>query len=109
MTLFGLALGLVMLSLVSIGEASAQPPSRFPNIVLLLVDDLGWRDVGPYGQEHIDTPVINQLAKDGMRYTQAYANAPVCSPQSRFYSHWEKPCTPKILWSHHRDWPPSSS
>ena len=77
MTRFGLVIGLVALSLVGIGEASAQHSSRFPNIVLLLVDDLGWRDVGPYGQEHIDTPVINQLAQDGMRYTQAYANAPV--------------------------------
>ena len=53
-------------------------PER-PNIVLIVADDLGWGDVGYHGSE-IDTPNIDKLAKEGMRFTQAYAASPVCSP-----------------------------
>jgi arylsulfatase A len=60
--------------------AYTQTSTKPPNIVLILVDDLGWRDTEPYGNTHIDTPRISQLARQGMRYTTAYANAPVCSP-----------------------------
>ena len=59
---------------------------RPPNFVFILVDDLGWRDVGYYighgykGSTYYETPNINKLARQGMRFTDAYAACPVCSP-----------------------------
>ncbi|MFN7731097.1 MAG: sulfatase-like hydrolase/transferase, partial [Pirellula sp.] len=54
-----------------------SPP---PNIVFILADDLGWGDVGCYGQEKIPTPNIDRLAREGMRWTHHYSGAPVCAP-----------------------------
>ncbi len=51
-----------------------------PNIVFIFIDDLGWGDVGCYGNDFIDTPCIDQLAKEGIRFTDAYAAGAVCSP-----------------------------
>lgn len=51
-----------------------------PNIIFILADDLGWAELGAYGNDFNETPNIDTLAKDGMRFTQAYAAAPVCSP-----------------------------
>jgi len=51
-----------------------------PNIVFILADDLGWRDVGCFGSTYYKTPNIDALAKRGMRFTQAYAANPLCSP-----------------------------
>ena len=50
-----------------------------PNIILIVADDLGYGDLGCYGQELIATPNIDRLAKEGIRFTQAYAGGPVCS------------------------------
>ena len=61
--------------------ALAQPqPAARPNIVLVLADDLGYGDLGCYGQTRIQTPNIDQLAADGMRFTSAYAGSTVCAP-----------------------------
>jgi arylsulfatase A-like enzyme len=54
--------------------------AKSPNIVLILADDLGYGDLGCYGQEEIATPHLDQLASEGMRFTQAYAGSSVCSP-----------------------------
>jgi arylsulfatase A-like enzyme len=51
-----------------------------PNIVFILVDDLGWRDTGCYGSDFHETPNIDRLAEGSMRFTSAYAACPVCSP-----------------------------
>ncbi|NQW04676.1 MAG: sulfatase [Acidobacteria bacterium] len=51
-----------------------------PNIVLIYIDDMGWRDLGVQGSAYYDTPNIDQLAAEGMRFTNAYANAPNCAP-----------------------------
>lgn len=51
-----------------------------PNIVLILVDDLGWTDLSCYGSSFYETPHLDALAAGGLRFTQAYAAAPVCSP-----------------------------
>jgi arylsulfatase A-like enzyme len=51
-----------------------------PNIVFILADDLGWGDLGCYGQTKIKTPNLDRLAKEGMRFTQAYAGSTVCAP-----------------------------
>ncbi len=50
-----------------------------PNVVFIFIDDMGWKDVGCYGNEFIETPRIDQLATEGVRFTDAYAAA-VCSP-----------------------------
>ena len=51
-----------------------------PNIVLILVDDLGYGDLGIYGASDMQTPALDSLASTGLRFTQFYANSPVCSP-----------------------------
>ena len=53
---------------------------RSPNIVLFLIDDLGWMDLGCQGSTYYRTPHIDQLAADGVRFTNAYAACAVCSP-----------------------------
>jgi arylsulfatase A-like enzyme len=66
------------------GEPSApgqgSTPGEPPNVVFLFVDDLGWTDLGCYGSSFYETPAIDGLAAEGVRFTQAYAAAPVCSP-----------------------------
>ncbi len=51
-----------------------------PNIIVIMADDLGMMDLHCYGNEGLDTPALDQLAREGMRFTDAYAAAPVCSP-----------------------------
>ena len=60
--------------------AAAFGQTRPPNIVLVLIDDYGWMDTGSYGSTYHHTPNIDALARRGMRFTSAYAAAPVCSP-----------------------------
>lgn len=59
--------------------ALAQQPRR-PNIVLILADDLGYGDLSSYGAPDIKTPHLDRLARNGVRMTDFYANAPVCTP-----------------------------
>ena len=59
---------------------AAPLPSGPPNVLLVLVDDLGRQDPGCYGNAVIDTPVMDRLAAEGMRFTEAYSSCPVCSP-----------------------------
>lgn len=78
----GLVGGWVAVS-VRAGGADAQPEARSPNIVLILVDDLGYTDVNPYAShpdQYYETPHITRLAGQGMRFTNAYANAANCAP-----------------------------
>jgi arylsulfatase A len=56
------------------------PAADKPNVIFVLADDLGWGDLGCYGQTKIRTPSIDRLAADGMRFTQAYAGNAVCAP-----------------------------
>lgn len=58
-------------------QSSAQRP---PSIVLILADDLGWTDLGCYGSRYYETPYLDRLAREGMRFTQAYASAAQCAP-----------------------------
>ncbi|MEY3457724.1 MAG: Arylsulfatase [Planctomycetota bacterium] len=57
----------------------AGPPQR-PNIILILADDLGWGELGSYGQRVIRTPKLDEMAREGMRFTHFYAGATVCAP-----------------------------
>jgi arylsulfatase A-like enzyme len=54
--------------------------ARKPNVVFILADDLGYGDLGCYGQEKIKTPNVDRLAREGMRFTQCYAGSTVCAP-----------------------------
>lgn len=65
---------------VPAAEAQQSPPAARPNIVFILADDLGYGDLGCYGAEEIDTPALDRLAADGVRFTDFYANGAVCSP-----------------------------
>ena len=61
-------------------ETDKQDVRKNPNIIYILADDLGYAELGCYGQEKIETPNIDQLAAGGMRFTQHYSGAPVCAP-----------------------------
>lgn len=67
-------LGITALSAM---PALGQTASSRPNIVYILMDDLGFGDIGCYGQEKIETPHIDQLRQEGMRFTQHYTGSPV--------------------------------
>src|SRR5699024_9282722 len=78
--------GLVLFT-VSLVLLSCQPEKKptddqhlKPNILLIVADDLGYGDLGVYGQQKIETPNIDKLAKGGMLFTQFYAGSPVCAP-----------------------------
>jgi arylsulfatase A-like enzyme len=66
----------------SFREASlaAEPPSRPPNIVLILADDLGYTDLACYGSKYYETPNIDRMAAQGMRFTSGYTCGPNCQP-----------------------------
>ncbi|MEO1523980.1 MAG: sulfatase [Planctomycetota bacterium] len=70
---------LLVLSLVLVCLTGQRGKAQ-PNIVLIFVDDLGWRDVGCYGNEFVETPHIDRLAGQGLRFTNFYASGAVCSP-----------------------------
>ncbi|MBM3832174.1 MAG: DUF229 domain-containing protein [Verrucomicrobia bacterium] len=70
----------VVLALSCLTEAHARTLVRKPNVILILTDDQGSVDAGCYGAADLITPAIDSLAKSGVRFTQFYAAAPVCSP-----------------------------
>ncbi|QDV24578.1 Arylsulfatase [Aureliella helgolandensis] len=73
-------LGVWLLHLLwSGGLLAATPAEGCPNILFILVDDLGWSDLACYGHQWHDTPHLDRLAGEGLRFTNAYAAAPICS------------------------------
>ncbi len=78
-------------------------PTPQPNILFILLDDLGWRDIGCMGSPFYETPVIDALARRGMRFTDAYAASPVCSPTRAAILSGQYPArigvTDYIIWS----------
>ena len=73
------SLFILLLSALFAAELS-QAATKRPNIILIFIDDLGWKDVGCYGNDFVDTPHIDRLAQEGMRFTDFYASGAVCSP-----------------------------
>ena len=71
---------LVVVLLVAAMGAGAQRQAQRPNVIFILADDLGYGDVGSYGQQLIQTPNLDRLAAEGMRFTQFYAGSTVCAP-----------------------------
>src|SRR5580700_6591525 len=70
----------LLLACSSFATVRAESPAQPPNIIFVLADDLGYGDVGCYGQKQIQTPNIDQLASQGVRFTQVYAGSTVCAP-----------------------------
>lgn len=60
-------------------HAAPATPQK-PNIIFILADDLGYGDVSCYGQKHFQTPNIDALAQQGMKFTEAYSGSPICGP-----------------------------
>jgi arylsulfatase A-like enzyme len=79
-TTFIFAATLVLLSPVGSKRAPAAEKTNAPNIVFILADDLGYGDLGCYGQKRIKTPNIDRLATEGTRFRQCYAGSTVCAP-----------------------------
>jgi arylsulfatase A-like enzyme len=65
---------------VARAAAAGAPAVTRPNVVFILADDLGWNDLGAYGSTFHETPHIDALARRGLKFTQAYAASPLCSP-----------------------------
>src|SRR5689334_17750226 len=63
-----------------IATTSALADANKPNVIFILADDLGYGDLGCYGQKRIKTPNLDRMAADGLRFTDAYAGATVCAP-----------------------------
>ena len=76
---FSLTMALCLVSAGVVTQGAESVEGR-PNILVILVDDLGYGDLGSYGHPTIRTPNIDRLAADGMRFTDFYSAAPVCSP-----------------------------
>ncbi|MBS0196504.1 MAG: sulfatase-like hydrolase/transferase [Planctomycetes bacterium] len=72
--------GVVALAAATMAVWAQAPVERRPNIIFILADDLGYGDVGCYGQKVIRTPRIDRMATEGVRFTSYYAGAPVCAP-----------------------------
>ena len=76
-----LRLSLLILALLWTSIATSDPgPTKHPNVILFFVDDMGWSDIGVNGSDFYETPSIDQLAANGVRFTDAYAASHVCSP-----------------------------
>jgi arylsulfatase A-like enzyme len=67
-------------SVAARGAGRAEAARGLPNVVLVVGDDLGYGDLGVYGQKKIATPCVDRLAAEGMRFTDFYAGSPVCAP-----------------------------
>jgi arylsulfatase A-like enzyme len=78
-----MALGVVVAASASgsrsVAAQQESNPARRPNVIVFLVDDMGWVDCGAYGSKYYETPHIDAFAKRGMLFTDAYAQ-PLCSP-----------------------------
>lgn len=71
---------ITVLTFIALPTSLKAEPAERPNIVFILADDLGYGELGCYGQEKIRTPNIDRLAAEGIRFTQHYTGAPVCAP-----------------------------
>jgi len=80
MPMGGAASVLVGLVAAAAGSPVGVSADRRPNVIIVLADDLGYGELGSYGQEKIRTPHLDRLAAEGMRFTQHYSGSPVCAP-----------------------------
>jgi len=71
---------LSLFALLLLASFVQAQPVRKPNVIFILVDDMGYADLSSFGSKDIRTPNIDRLAKEGVKLTQAYSNGPVCTP-----------------------------
>ena len=69
-----------LLGVLHTATLATDAPAQKTNVIFILADDLGWGELGSYGQKKIPTPNLDRLAAQGMRFTQHYSGAPVCAP-----------------------------
>ena len=79
LTVAWLALFVLAFTTPTLLAADSMAGSK-PNVILIVADDLGYGNLGCYGQQHIQTPVLDRMAKDGLRFTHFYAGASLCLP-----------------------------
>ncbi|MBT5020089.1 MAG: sulfatase [Planctomicrobium sp.] len=96
---------LCVFSVTAAGE-EPKPNAKSPNIVLIMADDLGWKDLHCYGNDRLDTPNIDRLAEQGLLFTDAYSAAPVCTPTRAALMTGESPARLNIT-NHAGGHPPS--
>ncbi|MDP7205461.1 MAG: sulfatase-like hydrolase/transferase, partial [Pirellulaceae bacterium] len=60
--------------------AASHLPAQHPNIIVIFIDDMGWGDFSCFGNQDAQTPQIDRLAREGIRFEQFYVNSPICSP-----------------------------
>jgi arylsulfatase A-like enzyme len=75
----GIVAALLITCVLTVAALSAEPTKR-PNVLFVLIDDMGYGDLSCYGGTRVATPMIDRLAREGIRFTQFYVNAPICSP-----------------------------
>ncbi len=90
-----LAKFLVLLACVSLLPGTGRAATR-PNFLFILIDDMGYADLSCYGQKAIETPNLDRLAKEGIRFTQFYVNAPICSPSRTALTTGQEPARWRI-------------
>jgi len=75
-------LSIIVLGVFSSCNSTVRRPisTKYPNIIVILADDLGYSDLSCFGSEHVKTPILDKLAKEGIRLTNFYAGSVVCSP-----------------------------
>ncbi|PWD99484.1 arylsulfatase [Marinilabilia rubra] len=78
--LLGLLMGVLILSACSHSQKEKKETDSKPNIIYILADDLGYGDLGVYGQTKFETPNLDKMAEEGMLFTQHYAGSTVCAP-----------------------------
>ena len=77
----------IVLISFSLSSLNAQKTTTRPNIIFIFADDLGYGDIGCYGQQKIETPNIDRLAKEGIKFNQFYSGSTVCAPaRSSFFN-----------------------
>jgi len=81
--------------LAGLAQAAEVPPSR-PNFIFVLIDDMGYADLSCYGQKQVETPHLDRLAGEGIRFTQFYVNSPICSPSRTAFTTGQYPARWRI-------------
>ena len=96
----------VLIALVFIISCGEKRIPQNPNIIMIVADDLGWHDLGCYGNSFIETPNLDGMASEGIRFTDAYAAAPLCSPSRASLMTGLHPVTVNITEHIHGNQPP---
>jgi arylsulfatase A-like enzyme len=86
----------IFCSVALIVSADAQQSKSKPNIIVILADDLGWKDLSCYGSTFYETPNLDALATKGVKFTNGYATSPVCSPTRSSMMTGKNPINTKV-------------